>query len=201
MKVSTSLIVCGLLSLSAIGIAASKKPHAAAAGPQLPFPNDYRQWVYLSSGLNMLYAGESDLPCKEGACPPMFENVFVRPEAYKEFVKNKIWPVGTVFILERRCSVQKESIDTTGSTQRKLFLIAASQKTAANGWNYYIFNSEPLTCLGNDPTFAGQHPDPSSNSTTDPTMCWQCHHDKGLKDNTFIQFYPTLKPLVATTGK
>src|SRR5262249_50564139 len=135
----------------------------------------------------------------------MFENVFVRREAYDAFVKNKIWPVGTIFILERRCSVQKASIDTSGSTQGRLFLIAASQKIKPEehaGWNYYLFGTDaPLTCSGPDPNFSGQHMDPVSNKDTDPKTCWQCHRDNGLKDNTFIQFYPTLKPLVAAKGK
>ncbi len=205
MKILTSLIVCGLFALSIVAIGLSQPKHAQA-GPRLSFPSDYRQWVYLSSGLDMRYTGEPSFSCKDkegkdGPCPQMFENVFVRREAYNGFVKNKIWPAGTIFILERRCAVQKASIDTSGSTQGKLFLIAASQKTRPeehSGWNYYLFGADgPLTCSGPDPNFSGQTKDPVSSSDINPKMCWQCHRDNGLKDNTFIQFYPTLKPLVA----
>lgn len=218
MKTLASLIVCGLFLLSIIAMRPSQQPKPQA-GPQLSFPSDYRQWVYLSSGLDMQYTGEPGFSCKnkegkDGPCPKMFENVFVRREAYDGFVKNKIWPAGTIFILERRCSVQKASIDTSGSTQGKLFLIAASQKTRSGeheGWNYYLFgNDAPLTCNGPDPNFSGQRKDPVSNcisetnpcnGETNPKMCWQCHRSNGLKDNTFIQFYPTLKPLVAAKGQ
>ncbi|HKV93883.1 MAG TPA: cytochrome P460 family protein [Candidatus Angelobacter sp.] len=218
MKSLVSLIVCGIFVFSIVAIALSQQPKTQA-GPQLLFPSDYRQWVYLSSGLDMQYTGEPNFSCKDkagkdGPCPKMFENVFVRREAYDGFVKNKIWPAGTIFILERRCSVQKASIDTSGSTQGKLFLIAASQKTKSaehEGWNYYLFGSDaPLTCTGPDPDFSGQRHDPVSNCAsetnpcngeTNPKMCWQCHRSNGLKDNTFIQFYPTLKPLVAAKKK
>ncbi|HEY7405558.1 MAG TPA: cytochrome P460 family protein [Candidatus Angelobacter sp.] len=204
-----SQIVCGLFVLCVIAFGLSQQPKTQA-GPQLSFPSDYRQWVYLSSGLDMRYVGEPNLPCKDkegkdSPCPKMFENVFVRREAYDGFVKNKIWPVGTVFILERRCAVQKASIDTAGSTQGKTFLIAASQKTEPGehtGWNYYLFGTDaPLTCNGPDPNFSGQHKDPVSNSDNNLKMCWQCHRDNALRDNTFIQFYPTLKPLVAASKK
>jgi len=206
MKRFTPLTVCCLFLLSIVVVALTQKTHTppaqskqGQAGPQLLFPDDYRQWIYLSSGLNMEYTGDKPPRCKEGDCQ-MFENAFVRPEAYKAFVKDKVWPVGTVFMVERRCAVQKASIDTNGSTQTKLTLIAASQKTAENGWNYYVFSTDPLTCIGPDPSFANQRADPVSNSAN-PKDCWNCHKQNGLKDNTFIQFYPTLKPLVAAKSK
>lgn len=194
------MIGLGLVSLlvgAAVSAADDPKP-----GPKLLFPKDYRTWVYLSSGLDMKYKEDPNLPCDGGACPQMFENVLVRPEAYNTFLKTRTWPDGTVFVLERRCAVEKASIDTTGSTQGKLFLIAASQKAAQNGWNYYLFGANgPLTCKGPDPVFAGQSADPTSNEKDNPGTCWTCHKQNGLKDNTFIQFYPTLKPLVSTRAK
>lgn len=197
MNLFKSLIaVLGLVGLLvAAAVSGANQPQA---GPRLLFPKDYRTWVYLSSGLDMKYVGEPNLPCQGGPCPQMFENVFVRPDAYDTFIKTKTWPAGAVFVLERRCAVQKASIDTNGSTQGKLFLIAVSQKAAQNGWNYYLFGSDgPLSCVGPDPDFSGLSMDPVSNNETKPEMCWKCHKDNGLKDNTFIQFYPTLKPLVA----
>lgn len=192
----------GLVSLlvaAAVSAADDPKP-----GPKLLFPKDYRTWVYLSSGLDMTYKGESGFKCKGGPCPKMFENVFVRPEAYSSFLKNKIWPDDTVFVLERRCSLQNASIDTKGSTQSTLALVAASQKSKLNGWNYYFFAPDgDLNCKGPDPVFDGQSKEPFSNSSSEAMRqaCWNCHKEHGLKDNTFIQFYPTLKPLVSTQGK
>lgn len=143
------------------------------SGAPLMFPVDYRQWVYLSSGLNMQYKGEPQPVCKEGKCPPLFENVFVPRDAYDEFVSKRVWPAGTVMVLERRCSAENVSIDTTGSTQEKLFLVAASQKTIQNSWNYYLFGMGDLTCQGQDPRLAGQTMLPVSSSSKSPSECWQ----------------------------
>jgi hypothetical protein len=197
-------LILGLGLVSLLVAAAISGANEPQAGPKLVFPKDYRTWVYLSSGLDMTYKGEQGPPCQGGPCPKMFENVFVRPEAYDTFVKTKTWPDGTVFVLERRCAVQKASIDTNGSTQGKLALIAASQKSNLNGWNYYLFGAgSPLTCVGPDPVFDGQSAEPFSNNSSDNMRkaCWNCHKQNGLKDNTFIQFYPTLKPLVAVAAK
>ncbi len=65
---------------------------------KLEFPADYREWIYLSSGLGMNYSRGSN----EG--PPSFDNVFVHPTAYREFMKTGHWPDLTMFILEVRRS-------------------------------------------------------------------------------------------------
>ncbi len=200
MKKSIAIFICVPVLLVAAKIARPKQKQPPS-GPPLMFPVDYRQWVYLSSGLNMQYQGEPVLPCKEGQCPPMFENVFVPHDAYDGFVSKGVWPAGTVMVLERRCSAQKVSIDTAGSIQEKLFLEAVSQKTTENGWSYYLFGTGDLTCLGPDPTFNGDTHLPVSNSSTDPGTCWQCHRDHGAVDNTFVQFYPTLRPSTPRTHR
>jgi hypothetical protein len=196
LKILKCSIVFGILVVLFVAAAAARNERPQT-GPQLLFPSDYRQWVYLSSGLDMQYVGEPKLPCKESPCPSLFENVYVRRDFYDVFLKNRVWPAGTVMVLEKRCAARKVSIDTNGSVQQKLFLVAASQKAAGNGWNYYLFgNDAPLTCSGPDPNFSGLKKDPTSNS--DPKIagiCWQCHRDHAAIDNTFVQFYPTLKSI------
>ena len=53
---------------------------------QLRMPENYREWIFLSSGLGMSYSG--------GAAPanPNFDNVFVTPQAYKAFMATGTWP-------------------------------------------------------------------------------------------------------------
>jgi hypothetical protein len=206
MKTSTALLVCApVVLLLAVVTAHGGRPQTSP-GPELLFPSDYRQWVYLSSGLDMQYKSEPSPSCKEGRCPPLFENVFVRPDDYAYFFKNRVWPIGTVMVLEKRCSASKVSIDTNGSIQQKLFMVAASQKAADNGWNYYLFGGghgePPLSCIGPDQNFSGQRKTPASN--IDPKIapiCWQCHRDNGKVDNTFIQFYPTLNSVSIAKGE
>src|SRR5512136_1130932 len=60
-------------------------PEYTADG-QLKFPVNYREWVYLSTGIDMNYRPNA------GMNHSMFDNVFVNPEAYKYFVANGTWP-------------------------------------------------------------------------------------------------------------
>ena len=63
---------------------------------QLRFPENYREWVYLSSGFDMSYNPAMQMGHH------MFDNVFVNPEAWRAFVKNGTWPDKTMFVLEAR---------------------------------------------------------------------------------------------------
>ena len=82
-------------------------PQFASDG-RLVLPANYREWVFLSSGLGMTYgptAGTSPNPT------PIFDNVFVAPAAYQSFLKTGKWPEKTVFVLENRSSASKGSIN------------------------------------------------------------------------------------------
>src|SRR5258708_14504161 len=70
-------------------------PQYTADG-QLKFPADYREWVYLSTGIDMNYRPNA------GMNHSMFDNVFVNPESYKYFVANCTWPDKTMLVLEMR---------------------------------------------------------------------------------------------------
>src|ERR1700745_2249639 len=68
--------------------AAAEWATAADAGPaytadgRLKFPENYREWIFLSSGLDMSYSERDDMSGHS-----MFDNVFVEPEAYREFAR------------------------------------------------------------------------------------------------------------------
>ena len=49
---------------------------------ELLLPANYREWVFLSSGLGMNYG---PLAAKAGDENPRFDNVFVSPSAYRSF--------------------------------------------------------------------------------------------------------------------
>src|SRR5436853_3971925 len=85
---------------------AMQKPRYTADGKLLR-PADYREWVFLSSGLGMNYG-----PSAAGAsAPPAFTNVFVQPEAYRAFQQSGRWPEGTILMLEIYNSVTHGSIN------------------------------------------------------------------------------------------
>ena len=70
----------------------------------LLFPADYREWVYLTSGVDMSYS-----PNAMAMDHSMFDNVFVNPDAYKAFLQAGTWPDKTVLVLEVRVAGSKAS--------------------------------------------------------------------------------------------
>src|SRR6516165_10625199 len=74
---------------------ASNEPQYTKDG-QLVRPDNYREWIYLSSGLGMTYG------VVESVANPVqrFDNVFVTPQAYKAFLQTGAWPDKTMFALE-----------------------------------------------------------------------------------------------------
>ncbi|HEY1461839.1 MAG TPA: cytochrome P460 family protein [Terriglobales bacterium] len=145
---------------------------------ELILPANYRQWVFLSSGLGMSYGSSSD--------HPMFTNVFTPQWAYNEFLKSGKWPNQSIFVVEERGSETKGSINHGGRFQTDIMGLAVEVKDESrfpDKWAYFGFSGE-----GN----------PSS--ANPKTACWQCHEDHAAVEHTFVQFYPTLKPVAQKFG-
>lgn len=152
-------------------------------------PLDYREWVYLTSGLGMTYG-----PTQPAAGEPrLFDNVFVNRESYKAFLQSGRWPDKTMFILEIRGAEQKASINNGGQTQGpRVMAIEAAVKDVARfadrgGWGYFDFG-------GGD---AAKAESPALPSTE---RCYACHRDNTAVENTFVQFYPTLMDVARRMG-
>src|SRR5208337_846881 len=94
-------------------LSAQDAPQYTSDG-QMRMPANYREWIFLSSGLAMTYgpAGQTNA---EGN--PRFDNVFVSPAAYKSFLKTGTWPDKTVMVLEIRDSDSQVSINKGGRVQ------------------------------------------------------------------------------------
>src|SRR5712691_7365559 len=103
------LPIC-LLGGALLAQAPSHAPKYTSAG-ELTRPGDYREWVFLSSGLGMNYGPAS--PTRSG--PQRFDNVFVTPEAYQAFRETGHWPDKTMLALEVRESSSHGSINKDGS--------------------------------------------------------------------------------------
>jgi hypothetical protein len=172
------------------GAAAALKSQSAltASGPQftannkLVLPKDYREWIFLSSGLGMTYG------TPEAAQQQNFDNVFVHPAAYKGFVQTGHWPDGTIFILEGRAASSKGSINNGGHYQSDVISLAAAVKDRSRAsvgeWGYYAFGTKFDTASVLPKTAA----------------CYDCHSKNGAVENTFVQFYPTLLPIARAKG-
>jgi hypothetical protein len=159
------------------------QPRYSADG-QLVLPSDYREWVFLSSGLGMTY----NPPNAPGMrMDPSFTNVFVNPAAYRSFVANGKWPDKTQLVLEVRASSSKGSINQGGSYQSDVVAIESEVKDSAkfpgNGWAFFAFGKS------------------SSGKMLPRTQdCYACHLEHGAVDNTFVQFYPVLLEIAKQKG-
>jgi len=153
---------------------------------KLQRPADYREWVYLTSGLGMTYG-----PAQAAAGDhQMFDNVFVTPAAYREFLRSGTWPDRTMFILELREAQANVSINNGGRTQGGVMGIEASVKDRARfpgGWAYFSFNGPQGLATSSAPL-----------PTTE--RCYSCHSTNTAVENTFVQFYPTLFEVAKRLG-
>src|SRR6202051_1431047 len=98
---------CGLMTQSAPEPGASNIPEYTKDN-QLVFPSHYREWIFLSSGLGMIYGPVAEANRDR---PPPLDNVFVTPAVYHSFLETGKWPEKTMFVLEVRSSVSKGSIN------------------------------------------------------------------------------------------
>jgi hypothetical protein len=179
-------LACATLTLivATTGAVGMRSADAESAKPQysgdkLARPEGYREWIYLSSGLGMNYnAGAME--------PKLFTNVFVVPWAYRSFVATGKWPEKSIFVVEDRIAQTKGSINATGNFQTDLVGMAVEVKDSSrfpDKWAYFGFGGDDRTTAANP-----------------KAACWQCHEDNAAVEHSFVQFYPTLKPIAQKFG-
>jgi hypothetical protein len=171
-----------ILSVLAYGLAFSLSVRAQQvpgdgprySGTALMRPTDYREWIFLSSGLGMTYT-----PPGANPAPPTFGNVFVNPSSYRSFLRTGKWPDRTMFVLEFRNSDSEASINKAGRFQTGIAGVEAEVKDSRypDGWAYFTFT-------------AAASAEPMSAATSAP--CIECHTKNTAVERTFVQFYPTL---------
>jgi hypothetical protein len=161
-------LALGLL-LTAAGLA-----QKYTAEGELILPGDYRDWIFLSSGIGMTY---SNTPNEH----PRFGNVFVNPASYKAFLKTGSWPEKTILLIENRASGGNPS-NKDGKFQTNLAGYEAHVKDSSRkgadpgGWLFYIFGED------------SQRAKPFERQK----VCTDCHNKNASTETTFVQFYPTL---------
>lgn len=144
---------------------------------RLLFPAHYREWVFLSSGVDMSYN-----PKAIATGHTVFDNVFVNPEAYATFLQTGSWPDKTILVLEARMGMEKGSINHLGHYQgTQVMGIEVHVKDEARfpgKWAFFDFDNEV-----------------SGSIFPKEAACYSCHADHAAVDTTFVQFYPTLLPI------
>lgn len=176
-------VVCLAAVIHAVAFYPVKVAHAASTdapaytptGEMLP-PTNYREWIYLSSGIDMSYSAKP-------ADMTMFDNVFVNPAAYRAFLATGTWPDKTVMVLEVREARGNGSINQHGHYQGTdlmgMEVHVKDESRFPGKWAFFSFDT------------------PASKGTLIPqaASCYTCHAAHAAVDTTFVQFYPTLLPI------
>ena len=152
---------------------------------QLKMPDNYREWIFLSSGLGMTYGPIET--ASNAVSGQRFDNVFVTPQAFRAFLATGSWPDKTMFMLEVRSSASKGSINRGGHFQEEVVGLEVHVKDESRfpaKWEFFSFT----------PTARTGKPHGAKSS------CQTCHATNGAVDDTFVQFYPTLLPVAKAKG-
>ncbi len=184
------LAVVGLAALlggAASALATEPVPARYTDDGQLLLPDDYREWVFLGSGLGMTYG---PLGAARGF-PELFDNVFVLPEAHRAFLETGRWPDGTVFLLEVRYAASHGAINQGGHFQTDL---AGLEAHVIDGRRF-----EERSRFFNFPVQGGR-PGSSARPVGPDPGCLACHTKSGAVGTTFVQFYPTLLGVAEKKG-
>ena len=157
-----------------------------STGNALVRPANYREWVFLGSGLGLTYDAAAN--------STTFTNVFVNPAAYRGFMDTGKWPDKSVFVLEFRASATEAPPNTTGRYQTRLVGVEAEVKDARfpDGWAFYNFRlkAEATVMADSAPPLAGE----------EVARCVECHTKSTAVERTFVQFYPTLLEVARAKG-
>ncbi len=179
-----------LLCLTAVALAQNTPKPASnpSSAPvytddgRLVFPTNYREWIYLTTGMDMDYNPDPAM-----ADHSMFDNVFVNPEAYKAFVATGTWPDKTMLVLEGRMAANKGSINKKGHFQTDDVMMRSvhvkDEARFPGKWAFF-----------------GEDGDKPSKQIPTKAACYSCHQDHGAVDTTFVQFYPTLLTIAKQKG-
>ena len=153
---------------------------------QLQLPANYREWIYLSTGMDMNYTPSASQASGQSS----FDNVFVNTEAWRSFQSTGTWPDKTVLVLDGRRASSVGSINrsghyqSTGRTGLEVHIKDTKRFDAQQfpgGWAFFSFDN------GSDGSLFPPKAD-----------CYSCHQQHAAVDNTFVQFYPTLLPLATS---
>jgi hypothetical protein len=179
-----TLAKAALLAVALLPLTAFIQDDAATSVPQytsdaqLKMPENYREWIYLSSGFDMSYSKAGMAGMQDHHT---FDNVFVNPAAYKAFQKTGTWPDKTMLVLEVRGAEGRGSINQKGNYQGTVMGLEVHVKDEARfsgKWAFFGFDDGKTAKM--IPTTAD---------------CYSCHAQHAAVDTTFVQFYPSLLPI------
>jgi Cytochrome P460 len=150
-------------------------------------PTNYREWIFVGSSRGLAYAQNppAQNPTAAGGMGEMYHNVYITPDAYREFSRTGKFPEGTMLAMELASSDTKREPGLQGSFEKEFIGLEVSVKDSSrfeSGWAYFNFSN------GMGSSYKDKaEPFPAS------AGCVSCHKQKAETDNVFTQFYPVLR--------
>ena len=179
--------IAKILAIIVLGAAQQTTAPAFEGKNTLLRPINYREWVFVGSSRGLSYAPNppAQNQASAGGMGEMYHNVYIKPEAYREFAKTGKFPEGTVLAMELASADTKREPGLQGSYEKEFIGLEVSVKDSSRfegGWAYFNFSNG----VGS-PYKAKAEPFPAS------AGCVSCHKQNAETDNVFTQFYPVLR--------
>lgn len=142
---------------------------AMLQGDTLSLPERYREWVFVGSSTRVESAAE----------PVTFQNVYISPDAYREYKSSGKFPEGSVLVMESAVAGSKAVEDAAGHYGKEFVSVKVSVKDSRfkEGWGYFEFKNQ----------------EKKAQSLPESAGCLACHRSQGATDHVFTQFYPVLR--------
>ena len=165
------------------GVAYAAAPNIPADGP-MTVPADYREWVFLTSSLDLNY--DKPVPDAGEQQVSMLDNVYVNPDSYRAFVATGTWPDKTVLVKDNRVAESAGELSKDGKFQTRIASMELHVKDARlpGGWGFFFTRG----------------PDVPARPVKQTADCYTCHGAHAAVDTTFVQFYPTLLEIAQAKG-
>jgi hypothetical protein len=147
-------------------------------------PANYREWVFVGSSRGLNYAANPPAQNSNGA-DEIYHNVYIKPEAYREFARTGKFPEGTVLVMEVASADTKREPGLQGSFEKEFVGLEVSVKDSKRfegGWAYFNFSNGP-----------GSNYKDKADPFPPSAGCVSCHKQNAATDNVFTQFYPVLR--------
>lgn len=146
---------------------------ATLEGDTLSLPERYREWVFVGSSTRVENTAE----------PATFQNVYISPEAYREYQTSGSFPEGSVLVMESAVAGSKGVEDAAGHYGKEFLSVKVSVKDSRfrEGWGYFEFKNQ----------------EKKARALPESAGCLACHRNQGATDHVFTQFYPVLRAAAA----
>lgn len=149
-------------------------------------PVNYRDWVFVGSSLGLSYAQNPPAQASAGGMGEMYHNVYITPNAYREFARTGKFPEGTMLAMEMASADTKREPGLQGSFEKEFVGLEVSVKDSSRfdtpGWAYFNFSNG-----------MGQSYKEKADPFPPTAGCVSCHKQNAQTDNVFTQFYPVLR--------